>query len=392
MLIAVAGGKLQGVEAVYLAQKAGFQTIIIDKNPDAPAVRLCDQFIKFEFKVDNPVPPDCPKPDLILPAIEDEKVLSLIQVWAKKCNIPFAFDMNAYLISSSKIKSDKLFHKMHLPAPEPWPGCGFPVVVKPDNASGSHDVAIIDNATDFSSRFSTIKIPDNTIVQQFLDGDSFSIEVLGQPGSYQALQVTDLSMDKDYDCKKVTAPTRLSQQQIRNFKKMGIAIAREINLNGIMDVEVILHQNKLKLLEIDARLPSQTPITVFWSTGINMVQILTNLFVDNSHVSNQITCQTIPWRARAKYERAVIVEHIKVCEQKIEFAGEHIMTMDGSLKVMPDFFGSNEAITSFEEDKNQWVATMIFCGASQNEISVKRDACYKKIVEHMKNCVEEPVH
>jgi hypothetical protein len=81
-------------------------------------------------------------------------------------------------------------------------------------------IIIIDKATDFSSWFSTIKIPDNTIVQQFLDGDSFSIEVLGQPGSYQALQVTDLGMAKDYDCKKVTAPTRLSQQQVKKFKEM----------------------------------------------------------------------------------------------------------------------------------------------------------------------------
>ena len=37
MLIAVVGGKLQGVEAVYLAKKAGWKTLVIDKNPDVPA-------------------------------------------------------------------------------------------------------------------------------------------------------------------------------------------------------------------------------------------------------------------------------------------------------------------------------------------------------------------
>ena len=57
MLIAVIGGKLQGVEAVYLAQKAGWEILVIDKNPDAPATGLCDKFLKFEFSLEHLMPP-----------------------------------------------------------------------------------------------------------------------------------------------------------------------------------------------------------------------------------------------------------------------------------------------------------------------------------------------
>ncbi len=46
MLIAIIGGKLQGLEALYLARKAGYKTLLIDKNPDATATRLCNQFLK----------------------------------------------------------------------------------------------------------------------------------------------------------------------------------------------------------------------------------------------------------------------------------------------------------------------------------------------------------
>ena len=67
MLIAVIGGKLHGVEALYLAGKAGFRTLLIDKNPDAIATRLCDQFLKFRFSLDQPIPVNCPPVDLILP-------------------------------------------------------------------------------------------------------------------------------------------------------------------------------------------------------------------------------------------------------------------------------------------------------------------------------------
>jgi len=85
-------------------------------------------------------------------------------------------------------------------------------------------------------------------------------------------------------------------------------------------VEVILHKNELKLLEIDARLPSQTPMTVYWSTGINMVERLASLFLntDMSYFKKSKAC-------------FVIVEHIQVCGSKLDVLGEHIMGGQGPL-------------------------------------------------------------
>ena len=40
MLDAVIGGKLQGIEAVYLSKKAGWKTLLIDKAANVPAVGL----------------------------------------------------------------------------------------------------------------------------------------------------------------------------------------------------------------------------------------------------------------------------------------------------------------------------------------------------------------
>ena len=82
MLIAVVGGKLQGVEAVYLAQKADYQTLVIDKNPDAPAAKLCDQFMEFEppaYELNEEVDIIiCSKSDLGYKAIINEKYWGLI--------------------------------------------------------------------------------------------------------------------------------------------------------------------------------------------------------------------------------------------------------------------------------------------------------------------------
>ena len=35
--VGVVGGKLQGVEATYLARKAGWEVVVIDQDPNPPA-------------------------------------------------------------------------------------------------------------------------------------------------------------------------------------------------------------------------------------------------------------------------------------------------------------------------------------------------------------------
>ncbi|MCK5682556.1 ATP-grasp domain-containing protein, partial [bacterium] len=224
-------------------------------------------------------------------------------------------------------------------------------------------------------------IPDDLIAQEFMAGDLYSIEVIGSSGNYSALQVTDLEMDDDYDCKRVTAPTKLSSELVKKFEKMAIDIAEELNLTGIMDVEVILHENELKILEIDARLPSQTPMAVYKSTGINMVEMLGDLVLQKKREKTE-----------NKSSRFVAIEHIQVSRDALTVLGEHIMAVKNPLTMMADFFGADECITNYSSGKNQsfehqlykdtdmWVATMIFSSDSREALAIKRENCYKQIL------------
>ncbi|MCP4720917.1 MAG: ATP-grasp domain-containing protein [Desulfobacteraceae bacterium] len=214
------------------------------------------------------------------------------------------------------------------------------------------------------------------MIQEYMEGPSYSIEVIGCPEDYKTLQVTDLAMDKTYDCKRVTAPTQLLPHQISKFEKIALALAKAIRLKGIMDVEVVLNKDKLKLLEIDARLPSQTPITVYWSTGINMVEMLGDLFLNKK---NPDTGQKP--NIGQKPEQFVVVEHIRVSESDLTVMGEHIMSQDGPLTLESNFFGAKEAITSFSPGKKRWVATLIFTGSTHGDIMAKKQNCYEKIIE-----------
>jgi len=359
VLVAVAGGNLQGVEAAYLSRKAGWDVLVIDRKPMVPASGLCQSFARLDMTSEKDLAYALNGVDLVIPALENDAALACLGRVTRNNGIPLAFDPAAFAISSSKIKSEQLFKQTGAPAPARWPTCKFPVVVKPDRGSGSQGVTVFHDIKELQN---TLKPPaPEWLIQEFIPGPSYSLEVIGMPGRYTTPQVTDLSVDGQYDCKRVTAPSSLAGALILEFEALSLALADALNLKGIMDVEVILHENELKVIEIDARLPSQTPTTVYWSTGLNMVQLLGDLFLNR-----QTRIQP-----DSNYEYGVIYEHVRVASNQLEIAGEHIMSGADALHVYPDFFGADEAITNYAAGRNEWVATLIV-------VEEKIDAAWEK--------------
>ena len=363
MLVIVVGGNLQGVEATYLARKAGWKVILIDKSSDPPASGLCDDFVKADVTGTGSHFDILQQADIIIPALENRSALRILQRKSAETGTPLAFDPHAYTVTSSKLQSNQLFSRLEIATPASYPECKFPVIVKPDGSSGSRGIHIFEDLSGLNNFVLQTENMNAWVIQEFVCGPSYSLEVIGSPGNYQTLTVTDLFMDAQFDCKRVTVPTELSNAFVREFEKISLSIAERLGLRGIMDVEVIEHEGSLKVLEIDARLPSQTPAAVFWSTGINMVASLGKL------------CRNEKIKTKPDMDppRSVIYEHLSVSKEKIEVAGEHIMSQAGPLTCHRDFFGADEAITNYHPDRKSWTATMIYAGNDSSAVLQKRE-------------------
>jgi pyrrolysine biosynthesis protein PylC len=370
VLVAVVGGNLQGVEAAYLAKKAGWEVTVIDRNAVVPAAGLGDRFSRVNITTAKDLERALKGVDLVIPALENDDALACMARWSQKSEIPFAFDPLAYSISSSKLKSDQLFARMDVPTPLPWPECGFPVLVKPSKGSGSQNVGVFHNSEDLHAHQN--ESVEEWVLQEFVPGPSYSIEVIGRPGYYFPLQVTDLQMDANYDCKRVLAPTDLTASLISEFEKISRLIAEQMRLQGLMDVEVILHDSTLKVLEVDARLPSQTPTAVFWSTGINIIEMLADLFLTKSNLN----------RGDLNSPMGVVYEHIKVTANGLEVCGEHIMSATDALHIQENFFGADEAITNYTPRRQEWVATLIISEKTRETAWEKRNRVISDIRQH----------
>ena len=374
MLVGIVGGKLQGIEAAYLARKAGWEVRVIDKKPDVPASGLGHSSVQVDVTLENNLADVLGDVDLIIPALEDDGALRSLTRWSRKAGIALAFDPQAYAVSSSKVKSVELFKKIGLPLPVAWPHCSFPVLAKPVRGSGSKGVRVFADRDSMVGWFSHEFPPSDWILEEYLEGSQHSLEVVGRPGNYRLLQVTDLYVDQKFDCMRVIAPSNLPLNLVAEFERLTLRIAEALNLHGIMDVEAIYCQGEFKVLEMDARLPSQTPTAVYWSINQNMLGLLGNLYAatlqDDRPPAGSIA-------------RGVVYEHILVSGGILRVSGEGIMTEGGPLNLQNNFFGADEAITNFEPGKDQWVATLIFCGTDRQQAQEKRNRGISEIVSQL---------
>ncbi|MBR5315855.1 MAG: 3-methylornithine--L-lysine ligase PylC, partial [Firmicutes bacterium] len=354
MKVAIIGGKLQGTEAVYLSKAAGIENILIDRNPQVPASGFADTFVCGDVVARDPAVIEAMKSaDFVLPANENDQVLEAIIDICQKENLKLAFDSEAYEISKSKVKSDALIHANDIPAPRYYPEGEAPYVVKPSSESGSAGVRRIETKEEVEAFLSTCEEPQNWIVQEYLEGPSYSIEVIGVPGNYRTYTITQIHMDDVYDCCKVSAPCLGGTTKEKRMAEIAVRLAELVNLHGIMDVEVIDDGKDLKVLEIDARLPSQTPIAVLESSGKNFVSELADVMVHGDFQS-PIDDVMINQGKFSIYEH-----YLRTPEGKLDQQGEHIMAEARPLSLEENFAGCKAFVSDYEPGRPDFVSICV---------------------------------
>lgn len=359
------------MEAAYLASQAGFEVALIDKDPFAPARSLVEHFYHLDLLSGGDGAKALLKEfDLILPATENYRTLVWLDDAARRFHVPLALDLPSYSISSSKIKSNRLFSAAGIPMPKPWPDCGLPSIFKPSSLSGSTGVVKVKDNAHLNALMADSH--GDAVIQQYLAGPSYSLEVLAHKGTSLCFQVTKLEFDPGYDCKRVLAGPNTGNDIAEAFYDIGERIAAALVLSGIMDIEVIDTHNELKVLEIDARLPSQTPSAVYHSTGVNMVKLLADYWISG-------TLPSIKLSPRPK--RAVIYEHLRLKNGVLEVAGEHILTNAQGLRLYEDIFSANIFISNFEQFPENWVATAIFVRDTEPQVWEARNQAIEQLQE-----------
>lgn len=368
MKIAIVGGKLQGTEIAFLAKIANIDTVLIEKTSGTPASGLCDEEYNFDVVSEKDRLLSILKDvDMVIPALENRAVIDTIYEVCSENNIINVFDMNTYNITSSKLRSDKVLHNGDFPHPLYYPEAKAPYVIKPSDGSGSESVEKVESESELKNIIAKKNGAEGWVVQEFLEGDLYSVEVTGTPGNYEAHQLTQIHLDENYDCNYVSCPVGISHELQETFKETSVRLAELIKLKGLMDVEAINHNGELKILEMDARFPSQTPVSVFFSTGVNLLIKMIKCFTDYN-IDEIISSESVALTDKPNY---VMYRHIQYDLGKVTFKGEHVFGDAGPLHIENGFLGSDYAMTDYSENEKKWQAVLIFIGENQDAVNEK---------------------
>ena len=367
--IVIVGGKLQGSEAAYLGRKAGFEIVLIDLDPQAPAKNLCSRFICGDVLSDTPqITAELDSADLILPTMENDTVLKGLTELAEKKGYCLAFDWKAYQISSSKRRSDRLFAEYHLPCPRYWPDGNFPYIAKPDSESGSHGVRYFKRQEELDDFLKNGG--ERFIIQEFVEGPSYSVEIIGKPGNYRTYEITQIFVDDGYDCNLAATLHTIEPEKKRRIEELAVEIAEQIGLKGIMDLEVIDCHGEIKILEIDARLPSQTAIVVYHASGMNYIKELYDLFTSGGFIGDQINYGKCASLTHYRFEDGVWSSH-----------GEHIMVEGEPLDYTEGLCSEADVISDYLPSRSVWRGTFINWADTLEELDAKEEKMRKELEE-----------
>ena len=293
-LMVLAAGLLQ-VPVIKAAKKKGYFVIAVDDDPTAPGMALADKPIVPGGLVDE---------ERMLKIAEEEHISGVIHPCSEVAmNAMGRINDELHLHGISRETAVRATNK-HLMrkafeaygAPSPKSFCtdnvekgynlflsiGGKSILKPSRNSGSRGVAEIEPGLSFKEfaplfeRAKTESRDASVMVEQFVEGPEFSVEIVVWKGFVNVLQVTD---------KKTTeAPyfVELGHSQPSLYPKEVVAAVRDAAIKGVKALkledcsahaEVKYQDGKPYIMEIGARLGGDfisTELTHL-STGIDMV-------------------------------------------------------------------------------------------------------------------------
>ena len=315
---------------------------------------------------------------MLVPALENLEALAAAKELSEK-GFPVAFDFAAFELTRDKLRSKALFEKIGGPHPLPHPAAGFPLIAKPSDKSGSEGVRLLETEAELKDYLAGLGAAGaggaggsgGAVLEECLTGPSYSVEIVGSPGKYKTYDITLLEMDSVYDCRAGWSPWPLSPEKEAGFREMAVKCAEALGLRGIMDAEVIDSPSGLKLLEIDARLPSQTPLAVYFSSGVNLLRELAAVFAP------------VPPEEEPPKPAFSLLEHVLTRGGQMALTGEHSVAAGGPLAIREKYYGTALSLTPLYRGGPN-CATVIFRAESFGELRRQRQESYRGLEKRLR--------
>ena len=147
----------------------------------------------------------------------------------------------------------------------------FPVIVKPRRGAGSRGVRVVADR----AALEAIELDDALIIQAFLPGDEYSVDVFADATGHVVAAVPRTR-------ERVDSGVSIAGQTVKDaeLESTAAAVARAIGLSGVANVQLRRDvDGHPALLEVNPRFPGAMPLTI--AAGVDMPVLALQLALGN---------------------------------------------------------------------------------------------------------------
>ena len=289
--VLIIGASILQLPAIRKAKELGYYVATADYNPNAIGIPEADEYFNVStIDVDGVVKIAHEfRPDGIMTLATDMPMRAVAKA-CEVCGLP-GISFDTAVKATDKGEMIKAFETAGVE--HPWyyivpnrssledviKEVSYPCIMKPTDNAGSRGVVLchsreeLENKYDYSCNESR---GGSVIIEEYLQGPEFSIEVMVIDGEPHVLQITDkLTTGAPHFVEMGhSQPTRQSKENSEKLRDLACRAVKAVGINvGPAHVEMILTKNGPKMVELGARMGGDCITThlVPLSTGIDMV-------------------------------------------------------------------------------------------------------------------------
>ena len=289
--ILIIGASVLQLPAILKAKEMGFYVGVADYNPRAIGIPYADEY----FNVSTI---DVEGVTAVAKSFHPEGIMTLatdmpmraIAAASKACGLP-GITFETAVKATDKAEMIKAFEEHGVE--HPWYYVAgdrekfdeiagqvtFPCIMKPTDNAGSRGVVLAHSIAELMEAYEYSHSESRggaVIIEEYLQGPEFSVEVMVAGGEPHVLQITDkLTTGAPHFVEMGhSQPTRQSMENREKIRDLAIRACKAVGIDcGPAHVEMILTKDGPKMVELGARMGGDCITThlVPLSTGIDMV-------------------------------------------------------------------------------------------------------------------------
>ncbi len=297
----IVGASVLQLPAILKAKEMGLYVGVADYNPQAIGIQYADEFFNASTMDENAVLAAALefKPDGIMTLATDMPMRGVANVSEKLGLHSISYD--TAVKATDKFEMIKAF-KAHDVA-SPWfftvdsldelkaleKQLSYPCIMKPTDNAGSHGVVLAHGFEDLLQSYGYSHASarhGRVILEEYLQGDEVSVEVMVVDGKVNILQITDkLTTGAPHFVEMGhSQPSRHPLETQKAIKDLAVQACKAVGINqGPAHVEMMVTKRGPVMIELGARMGGDniTTALVPLSTGIDMVKATIEVALGN---------------------------------------------------------------------------------------------------------------